>query len=265
MNFILKIAFAAGLIFSNVALALEITAGPSLRTYPFSASAEMQARHEYILWDQRQGQADQAAHKFGFIQPKFTAAAHGMWEAGLNFNPISILEIGAGYGSTSRFYDSSTFNCENYICRGVVQRHRWTARLVGGANVEMGKIIGILSWNRVRISNQDDSKPLVDEAEVLAVTNGGDTLESQSILLGLQKADGSAESKSTETFGVFAKHARYMQSRVDNEFQYLIYRKKLEGWSYAAGVGRYASDYNKPGLSAYGTILWTWGQSQSLF
>lgn len=233
--------------------AMELTVAPAVRSYPFSASVEANLRHEYLLWDKR----DEANFKFGFIQPKLTLAAHGMWEAGLNFYPISILELGAGYGTTVRFYDNKTFNCDNNICRGVVQRHRLTSRLVGGFKTDCGEAIAVLSFNRIRISTADDSQPLMDETEVLLARPGSDTFESQSVLLGLKRDD--------ETFGIFAKKGRYLEARVENESQYLVYRKKIAQWSYAAGLGRYASDFSEPGFSAYGTVLWTWGNSISLF
>ena len=242
------LALASLLGFSS-AQALEVNVAPAMRTYPSSASAEINARHEFLIWDQR----DQALWKFGFIQPKVTLGAHGLAEGSLQIYPISILELGAGYGTTSRFYDTKTFNCDDVICRGIVQRHRLTARLVGA----VGDFLAVATHHRIRISTGDDSKPLADESEVLLATSGGDTFEATSLLLGMKR--------DTEMFGVYAKQGRYLEARTENQAQYLIYRKQDGVWSYAGGLGRYASDFSEPGFSAYATVVWTWGSTISLF
>lgn len=238
---------------SQMASAMDVAVSAAGRSYPTSGSAEVVTRHEFLLWDQR----EDAMWKFGFIQPKLTAGTHGFAEAGLNFYPISILELGAGYSTTSRFYETKPFDCKDNVCKGIVQKHRLTARLVGA----VGDFMAILTAHRIRISEKDDSKPLVDETEVLLAYPGSDTLEAYSLLAGMKKGG----QESSDTFGIYLKQGRYIEARTKNESQYLVYRKQDGAWSYAGGLGRYASDFSDPGFSAYATVIWTWGKSISLF
>jgi hypothetical protein len=235
------------------ARALEYSLTPSIRSYPTSGSVELLVREEYRIWDQR----EEAKWKFGFVQPRVLLGAHGAAEVGLNFYPISFLELGAGYGTVSRFYKTKPFDCDVNVCRGVVQRHRFTARLVGGHEFSSFGLIGMAAYHRIRISNADASKPLVDEAEVLLGMPGSDTVEGASLMLGAQR-EGCM-------LGVYAKRARMLDARTENEAQYLIYRQKLENFSVAGGLGRYASDFHNPGFSAVASMTWAWGESISLF
>lgn len=246
----MKVIFAGLLLLmTSMAHGLDLSIAPAVRTYPTSGSAEIVARHEFLLWDQR----DDAMWKFGFIQPKLSLGTHGLAEAGLNFYPISILELGAGYATTSRFYETKPFDCAQNVCKGIVQKHRLTARLVGA----VGNFIAILTAHRIRISEKDDSKPLVDETEVLLANPGSDTLEAYSLLAGMKQEN--------DTYGIYLKQGRYLEARTENQSQYIVYRRQDGVWSYLGGVGRYASDFHDPGFSAYASVVWTWGKSISLF
>ncbi len=235
------------------ARALEYTLTPSIRSYPTSGSVEAQVRDEYLIWDQR----EDAKWKFGFVQPRAMVGAHGLVEAGLNFNPISFLELGAAYSTVSRYYNTRPFDCDAVVCKGILARHRYTVRLVGGHDFDSFSLLGMLTYNRIRLSTADASKPLMDESEVLLGMPGSDTVESQSLMLGAQRAGC--------MLGVYAKKARMLESRAENNSQYLIFRHKLQDFSVTGGIGRYASDYHDPGFSAIAAATWTWGHSISLF
>jgi hypothetical protein len=252
MKYILPILMSS-LFLIKSAIAMEVTIAPSVRTYPTSGSVELTARHEYLLWDQR----DQAKWKFGFVQPRFQLGAHGLAEAGVNFYPISILELGAGYGIVSRFYKPKPFDCDVNVCGGVVQRHRFTSRLIYGHAFSSFDLVTVLSYNRIRSSNADDSKPLVDETEVLLSSPGSDTLETSSALLGAKVED--------KMYALYVKQARYLDARTKNDSQFLIYRQKISDFNVAVGAGRWASDFHDPGFSAIANISYSWGESISLF
>lgn len=233
--------------------ALDYSLMPSVRSYPTSGSIEAQVRDEVLLWDRRQ----EANWKFGFLQHRLLVAAHGAVEGGLNFYPISFLELGASYSLTSRFYKTKPFDCEAVVCKGIVQRYRLTARLAGEHPFESFKLIGLATFHRVRLATADNSKPFVDEAEVLLAAPGSDAVESQSLLIGAQR--------DRRTLCLYAKKARMMETRDENNSQYIVYRQKLNQFSFAGGVGRYESDHHDPGFSAIASATWAWGESISLF
>jgi hypothetical protein len=241
------------LFLSSTAFGLEINLVPQARTYPTSGSAEVSARHEIMLWDQR----SDAKWKYGFVQPRVAVATHGLAEAALNFYPISILELGAAYSSTSRYYKTKPFDCDLFVCGGVMTRHRYTVRLVGGKEFESFKLLALATYHRVRISNADNTKPLVDEVEVLAAMPGSDTVESTSLMLGA--------SRDEKTLGLYLKKGKFVDAKTENDMQYLIYRQKMDGYAAQVGLGRYASDYHDPGFSAIVGATWSWGETQSLF
>lgn len=235
------------------ASALEISVVPQARSYPTSGTIELQSRHEILIWDRR----EEAKWKFGFLQPRAVVGAQGLMEAGLNFYPISILELGAAYSLTSRFYKVKPFDCDANVCGGQVRRHRYTARLALAHQLASFNLIGLLTFHRIRLSHSDNSKPLVDESEVLLAMPGSDAVESSSVML--------AGEREGRMLGFYAKKARMMEADLQSESQYLIYRQKMDGISMAAGVGRYASDFHNPGLSILASVAWTWGESLSLF
>jgi len=226
---------------------------PIARSYPTSGSIEVQARDEILLWDQR----DQAKWRFGFIQPRLLVAAHGVLEGGLYLYPVSILELGTSYSTVSRFYKTKPFDCDANVCGGIVQRHRFTSRLALAQEFSSFRLLELASYHRVRVSSGDNSKPLVDESEVLLAQPGGDTVEASSLMVGAQKGD--------QVLGVYVKKGRMLDSRMENESQYLMYKQKLRDFSVAAAVGRYASDFHEPGLSVIASMVWNWGESISLF
>lgn len=233
--------------------ALEYSVVPSARSYPTSGSIEAQVRDEVLLWDQRQD----TGWKFGFLQPRLMVGAHGVAEGSLSLFPISFLELGASYSLTSRFYKTRPFDCDAVICNGLVQRRRLTARLAGEVQFESFKLSGLATFHRVALSTGDSTKPFVDELEVILAAPGSDTVESQSLLVAAHRDD--------KMLGLYAKKARMMQTRNENNSQYIIYRQKLQNLSAAVGVGRYASDYHEPGFSAVASISWAWGESISFF
>lgn len=245
MRWLLLVAFN----FAFQAQALQINLIPAARTYPLSGSVEANARHEYLLWDQREEQF----WKYGFLQARGGIAAHGMAEAGVSFFPISFVELGVSSSLTNRFYESRVFNCKDEICFGQVRRDRLTLRLIAGYS----DVVGILSLNSQSVHIEDDSKPLADESENILAHAGADTLKSESLLLGYKMGSRFA--------GVYARQARFERSEQKNESQHAVYRFPFHELFCGVGVGRYASSVSPPGLSVYATVLWTWGSSLALF
>jgi hypothetical protein len=240
-------------LFASKALAMDLSLMPIARSYPTSGSIEAQARDEILLWDQR----DQAKWRFGFLQPRLLVAAHGVLEGGLYLYPVSILELGASYSTTSRFYKTKPFDCDANVCGGIVQRHRFSSRLALAQDLSTFRLLEMVAYHRTRISSGDNSKPLVDESEVLLAQPGSDTVESTSFMLAGQKDDRVA--------GVYMKKGRMLDSHAENESQYLMLKQKLQNFSVAGAVGRYASDYHDPSLSVIASVVWNWGESISLF
>lgn len=242
------------LLFCFEAQALDLSVTPIGRSYPTSGTIEIQARDEYLLWDQR----SDAKWKFGFVQPRLNLAAHGLWEGTLSLFPVSILELGASFGGTSRYYNTKPFDCDANVCKGFLQRQKSFARLALAQEISSFQLLGIAAYHRIRFATADNSKPFVDESEVLSGHPGSDTAECVSLMVGAQQ-DG-------RTVGVYARKARMLDSQAENQSQYLMYRQKQQdGWIYTLGLGRYASDFHEPGFSAIASASWSWGESISLF
>lgn len=247
-------------IFSAVALvmvgfqaqALEVTVSGQARSYELSASVEAMAKHEFLIWDKR---TEDAAWKMGFVQPKVTIGSQGLMEAGLAVAPVGFLELGYTHSVTHRFYYKvKPFGeCEDEICKGAVKREELYAKLA----LAYREWVLMPSYHQVRSRHGDNSMPMADEGENILAARGGDTLDAYSVLLGKQNGP--------VLLGLYARQAKFRDSEKKNEAQYLLGRLKVEEKTYGIGVGRYASDYSKPGLSVYASMAWTWGQSLALF
>jgi hypothetical protein len=235
------------------AQALDYSVTPAIRSYPTSGAVVALARHDLLLWDQR----SQADWKYGFIQPLALLSTHGQYEVGMNVYPVSFLEIGAGYGETSRYYNTKPFDCSSVVCQGILERTRLTSRLVAAYDFGPFQGVGIASYNRIHMKTGDDSKPFVDEIEVLLGAPGSDNLESGSLLLGAKCEAG--------LLGVLLRRAHMLESDSENESQYLVFRKKTDALAMSVGLGRYTSDFQDAGFSFIAAATWSWGESLSLF
>jgi hypothetical protein len=252
---ILTLLFLVFGITMREACALQYSLSPSLRSYPMSGSVEVQVKEEFLVWgDPKADEENKSAWKFGFVQPKATVGAHGFIEAQFSLFPISILEIGFSESRTERYYESRIFNCEIYICKGLMSRSRSFARVALGYE----SWVSLLSVNQSRNSHADTSKPLVDESENIILKAGGETLNSTSVFLGYKIL-------SDTQIGLAFRELKAQGTGAKNEAQYMIFRVSKLQESLTLGVGRYSSDYSVAGLSAVASYSWSWGSSISLF
>lgn len=246
-----SLSFLFLLLVAPAAFALQTGLSPYLRTYPVSTSLEATAKQDFLFWGENNTEDPSKFWQFGYVQPKVLIAAHGQAEASLQFAPISILEFSAAYSKTSRFYETKPFDCAQVICKGIVDRQRWGAKLALSA---FG-FESLISYYKSRLSNPDSSKRLVDEVEVLLADPGSDEIENHLIYL----------SKSGTPFGALVRKSRFLGAQVGNESQYFVLRHKMEDATYSLALGRYASDFSVPEFSVYATAIWTWGESKTLF
>lgn len=223
------------------------------RSYPFSGNLEAQIKQDNLLWDQRQD----GKFMFGYWQPRILLAAAGTAEAGINLYPISVLELSASSGMTSRYYKVKKFDCDLQICNGVVSREKIGARIILGKEFEFGTVLAVPSYQTVKSRHSDDAKPLADEQEQIITKNGGDQAEITSVMLGLKQDD--------EVIGLVHRYAHMKDAKTSSESQYLIYRFKMNEIGYTVGLGQYKSDLNDKGFSAIFALQWLNGESIGLF
>lgn len=236
--------------------ALDFKAGASFRNLPSGKTIEVEARDEFLLWDQR---TDKSTWKMGFIQPRILVGAHGAAEVGINLVPVGPLEIGYTKGVTHRFYDNSAFDCSVNLCKGVIDREKVQVRL----GLAFGDFFAIPSYAVIKTRSEDKSKPLLDHEEALLTVAGGDDLEAVTLMTGI-KTDNELKTES-EAYGIYLRQSEYKNSNVWAQSQYVFFRKEFKPWAAAAGVGRFDSSFSKPGFSIYVNVEWLWGHSLALF
>lgn len=246
----------AALLISIPSVALDFKASGSYRNLPSGKTLELELKDEYLLWDQR---SEDSVWKFGFIQPRVLLGAHGHIEAGLNLVPIGPVEIGYTQSVTHRFYDTSLFTCGEVLCRGILKRQKWQLRL----GLAYQDFFAIPSYSVTETRSDDKSKSVVDQEEGLLLIPGGDDMQTYGLMMGIKK-DNDDKSQS-EAYGLFLRQVDYKDSDVHSEAQYLFYRKEFKPWAAAAGLGRFASTFSKPGFSIYVNVEWLWGNSSALF
>jgi len=240
---------------SSVAQALQYNLSPSFRTYPLSGSIEAQVKDEFLIWGNSQSSSDgSTSWKFGFIQPKAIVGAHGFIEGQLSLFPISILELGFSQSMTERYYESRIFNCENFICKGRMNRSRSFVRLALGYE----SWVSLITSSQSRNSHTDSSKPLVDESENIILKSGGETLNATTVFLGYKIL-------SDTQIGLAFRDVKAQETGVKNESQYMVFRVNEGQESWTVGVGRYSSDFSASNISVIANYSWSWGSSISLF
>lgn len=246
---------------SQSASAFTIIKGASvgLRTYPFSASGDAHAKFERLVWDKRAESGTE--WKFGLLQGRIGVATHGLFDIGVAFYPISILEFAFSSSKTYRFYETKPFDCDFFACKGELNRSSQSARLLLGHRLKDFDVFFIPSFALTQIhhTGKDSERAFaIDEVEKLILDSNGDKLIAQSLLMGLKKGD--------FTYAFLARDAQYDFNKSSNQMFYFIVRKDLEKMRLQGGLGQYGSDYQAKQFSAVLSASWNFDdKSQSLF
>jgi hypothetical protein len=231
--------------------AVQYSLSPIYRQFPENKTIEASVKEEWLLWSKKENPQD---WKFGFIQPKIVVGAHAMIEGQINLYPVSFVELGYAQSKTSRFYDITTFNCDQVLCRGNVNRERLSFKI--GVPIQFSKVL--YTYSRAKLHSEDTSKPVADETEHLLAYPGDDTLTVQSFTVG--------RDFTLDTFmGFMNRTAYYQDSMKGNNAYYFVYKTKWNGAFINLAAGQYVSSYSDAGFSMFGSVTWKWGDSISLF
>lgn len=233
--------------------ALQASLNALARSYPFSGNLEAQVKEDYLIWDKKQD----SKVLFGYLQPRALASVAGTAELGLNFYPISLLELSASSGATSRYYKLKKFDCDLQICNGLVRRDKLGIKALLGKESPWGAFVLMPAFQVVNARHSDDSRPLADEQEHIISKNGGETTEISTFMAGLKVED--------EFFGYVHRYSFMKDSHNSSEADYLFYRFKMNQLNYMVGAGQYISDLNSRGFSAIFSIQWQDGTSIGFF
>lgn len=228
---------------------MQISVSPGVRTYPLGGSVELAGKYENLFWDKRR---EDNKWMYSYWQARAAVASHGLLEASLSYFPISFVELSYASSMTERYYSTRGFDCDLLVCRGNLGRDRATVKVTLGA----GSWFVQTSYQKTTARHSDDSKPLVDEVEYLALTAGGDDLETSSFVIG----------EKTEHIALALLHRQTLAlgSGDNNQMQAVVLRvlERPEYWTY--GLGRYFSTRHDAGLTAFMAYQWTWGGSLGL-
>jgi hypothetical protein len=238
---------------SSWGFAWQTAVGPSFRGYPLSGDLTMSIKQEGLLFDRRT-EADPLT--YGLWQIKALASAAGVVEASASLYPVSYVRLTAGIGGTARYYNPPSLNCTYLNCQGFLQKNRlgFGFIIATGENKEW---IVLPEYNLLQVTSAQTQLPNADETELIIANPAGDTLDQYSIIFG----------KKTEAkvVGLLIRESQYRSSGQHNEMQALISKSTWRDTSLVFGAGRYASDLNVPGFTAFFTYEWRWGYSQALF
>ncbi len=228
-----------------------ISAQASARSYPFSGNIEFQYRFEQLIWEKNKEVL------FGFWAPKVSLASSGTAEVGLAIYPLSIWEVSASQSYTSRFYKIKKFDCDVQICGGMVERRKLGTKLIVGKKFELGTLFLVPSYQYIEMSHSDTSKPLADEAEMNLAQAGGENIIVEGFFVGWKME--------SDVWGALVRNSRYSRSDRTSESSYLVYRTKMNGLSYVAGLGTFKSEVFPKEASVIFQMGWQAGESVGLF
>lgn len=227
---------------------------PSVRIYPVGGSIEGMLGKDWYLYDQRN---PKEFWKFGLISLQVKAASHGLIDTSLSVYPISFIKIFLGLGGTYRYYNSSSMDCTQNICQGFFSRTRFGFSFLFSFG-EQSEYLILPKFQSIAVSHSQTNRRLVDETELLTAAAGGDTLNQVTLFMGniLKKGN---------ILGFYMKQSQYQNSQKQNEMQLIVMNWDWKQTSLIFGIGRYASDFHVPGITATAEYTWKWGNGLSLF
>jgi hypothetical protein len=243
----------------------ELTFNSGLRSYPLAASIDAQYKLETIIWDHRpisilgqtSSQYSNSRWKFGMVQAKALVASHGLVEGAVSVYPVGFLELGTSLSTTSRYYETSPFNCDLIVCKGILRRKNYFARWLLGFDLPQGSVFMILSGHQSLNTISDSSSDFADETERLLGKAGEDEIKSESVLVGFKNDLGA--------FGLIFRQAGYQKSEQKNQISYLIYRNAIDQYRLSMGLGSYQSSQFQSEISAFVSVSLSQGQTLALF
>jgi hypothetical protein len=238
---------------SSSSQAWQAALEPAFRDYPLSGDVTASIKQEWMMFDHR---SESDTLTYGLWQVKAAASVAGTVEASASVYPISFVRLTAGFGGTERYYNPATFNCSYVNCQGFFQKSRLGFGFVL-ATGENKQWVALPEYNLIQVGNTNNPLPTGDETELILANPTGDTLDQYQVVLGKK-----VESK---IYGILLRGAHYRSSGQRNEMQALMAKANWRDTSFIIGAGRWASDMNVPGFTAFFTYEWRWGYSQALF
>jgi hypothetical protein len=243
----------ASLFLSAQGMAWQAAVSPSYRLYPMTGDFAASLKQEGLLYDKR---TESDSLSYGLWQLKASASITGTLEASASLYPVSFARVTVAVGGVDRYYNVPTFNCTYVNCQGFVSKNRLGFGFVI-ATGEMKQWIVLPEYNLYQVSSSQTNLPIGDETELILANPTGDTLDQYSVIF--------AKKMETKLYGLLVRQAQYRSSGQHNEMQALINKTIWRDTSFLIGVGRYASDMNVPGITAFASYEWRWGYSQALF
>src|SRR5690606_19610844 len=98
--------------------------------------------------------------------------------------PMSPIIFEVQIGTTQRFLDIKSFNCDTFECRGRVDRTDYTLRLIGAYKNFIA--LGSAMWREIRTEDKNNNKAVALELEYFSITPGFHRFFETSLLMGYQ-------------------------------------------------------------------------------
>lgn len=154
----------------------------------------------------------------------------------LQVAPIAPLIFEVQKGASYRFLQSSSFNCKNVYCFGVVDRTDYIVRLLAGYK----KFVFSLSHMYREINTPNSSTPVGLELEYFTVSPGFHRYNETALLAAYKLED-------NRTIGLTYSSNKISEGDRSSSALYGIYRWKMHDFDWTAGVGNMSSDQSNVG------------------
>lgn len=189
---------------------------------------------------------------YGYVRPSLqvqTSAVVNVVNPHLDFNPISFVNLFAGYSYTNRnLSEISNFNCEDVICRGKLKRKYYGSRIA--LTFKKFLLLTGVRWTRVHLQNPLLTKGFADELSSTIASPGNDLLTQKTLIFGYQFT----EKLLVGYLGQF-NHMRNLDQ--DSKMHILLNRYSIaKNWEISAGPGIFETRTGAKNLTVLSLLNW---------
>jgi hypothetical protein len=237
--------------------AFDLSTSVSGRSYPsLGGSVGLNLGYSVPLW----GTPSKESPMFGLIRVNAKANSSIVvsgHDLNITIYPISFLGFGTGQKfMKSNYKDFSYYDCDKVRCDGELKKDYSFAKLAFG----YGRLISYFEYKESRNSYTDDSnkkQAIAEYEDVVLASPINDYTSKQSYFLGLNFGD--------VQLGLASDNAKYHRSQQYYKMNLLIYRKKLNQFSYTIGVGGLETSHQSPGTVFVYKLNYEFLESMALF
>lgn len=218
-----------------------------IRSYPLGLYSAATIGNGTIIWGEKN-----KSPMYGFIRPSLTYQTSVLVNSArgeIGIHPVSFAGVYFGRDYTSRQINVPTFDCDQVICKGKLERNYWGAKMA----LTYKTLILMINGKMERIEMYDKVGPFADERTSLVARSGYDYVSRVDLFLGYKLND-----NWTSGLLLIDQNMKYQINNSTMNYLFGKYKKSDSNWEYIWGMGSFKTRLDHNVFSTIISIKW-WG------